>query len=330
MALGIVVIGRNEGERLRGCLGSVASGSHPVVYVDSGSTDGSVALAKSFGAVVVELDDSAPFTAAWGRNAGFARLRQIAPETTLVQFIDGDCELVDGWIETAQAFLAAHPDVAVVCGRRRERYPDQSIYNWLCDIEWDTPVGEALACGGDAMMRVDALVQVGGYRSDVMAGEEPEMCVRLRGQGWRIWRVDAEMTLHDVRLMRFGQWWRRIRRGGHAYAEVFSRHRNSPAPFGRKQTMRAVFWGGILPLVVIGGAFVHPLALGLAGLYPVQIARIATREGAARRSSWVYAAFMMLGKFAEFMGVVQFVRRSWGADRRGSLNPAAQRRRQPS
>jgi len=327
MALGFVVIGRNEGERLRLCLRSVASHADPAVYVDSGSTDGSVELARSFGAVAIELDASAPYTAARGRNAGLGALRQMAPETEFVQFVDGDCELVEGWIATAQAFLEAHPDVAAVCGRRRERYPDRSIYNWLCDIEWDTPVGEAVTCGGDAMMRADALLQIGDFRSDVMAGEEPELCMRLRRDGWKVWRLDAEMTLHDARLMQFGQWWRRMKRGGHAYAEVYSLHRNSPDRFGRKQTVRAVFWAAIVPLVVIGGAFVHPLALSAAVLYPVQIVRVAVRQGAAHRSAWAYSLYMMLGKFAEFVGAVQFLRRRWHGKRPGLHASAAHGRK---
>ena len=180
LKVGIVAIGRNEGERLRACLQSVIPRAALVVYVDSGSTDGSTVMARGSGGEVVELDMRIPFTAARARNEGFKRLRQLAPDLPYVHFVDGDCEVVGVWIETAAAFLDAHHDVAVVCGRRRERYPTQSIYNHLCNIEWDTPVGETSACGGDALMRVEAFEQVGGYRGDLIAGEEPELCVRLR------------------------------------------------------------------------------------------------------------------------------------------------------
>ena len=139
--LGIVTIGRNEGERLRRCLNSLVGHGLPVVYVDSNSTDGSVELARSMGVEVVELDLSLPFTAARARNAGFARLEQLTPGIGFVQFVDGDCEVVPGWLDRACAVLKERPDVAVVFGRRRERFPDQSIYNCLADIEWDTPVG---------------------------------------------------------------------------------------------------------------------------------------------------------------------------------------------
>ncbi len=62
--VGVVVIGRNEGERLVRSLESVVGKAAAVVYVDSASSDQSVANARRIGADVVELDRSEPFTAA--------------------------------------------------------------------------------------------------------------------------------------------------------------------------------------------------------------------------------------------------------------------------
>ena len=154
-----------------------------IVYVDSGSTDGSVELARSLGVDVVKLDLSTSFTAARARNVGLAHLLEADAPIKFVQFVDGDCEVVEGWIERAKRELDAQPNVAVVCGRRRERFPDISIYNRLCDMEWDTPIGETKACGGDAMMRVESFQQVDGFNPLLIAGEEPELCVRLRQKG---------------------------------------------------------------------------------------------------------------------------------------------------
>lgn len=303
-----VVIGRNEGARLIACLNSLGEATRPpgrIVYVDSGSTDGSVETARRLGAEVVELDTSEPFTAARARNAGIAALE--AGETPdLVQFVDGDCEIRPGWIAEAEAFLATHPDAAVVCGRRRERHPEASIYNRLCDAEWNTTIGRARACGGDAMMRMAALRQVGGFDPRLIAGEEPELCVRLRAVGWEVWRIDAEMTLHDAAMTRFAQFWRRARRGGHAYAEGAAMHGRPPERHGVVGRRRAVIWGLAIPLAILAAALlVGAWALALLLVYPVQIARLAIRDG-GKRSDWSRAALLTVGKFAEARGVIDY------------------------
>lgn len=207
MNTGLVAIGRNEGERLRACLESVLNELEHIVYVDSGSTDGSVELAKSMGVCVVELDMSLNFTAARARNAGWRALLEQMPDVDCVQFVDGDCVIERGWLHAAREFLAVNQDYAVVGGRLRERFPENSIYNYMCDLEWDTPVGEAKSCGGISMMRLDALKSIGGFRSELIAGEEPELCVRLRKAGWKIYRLQDNMAWHDAAMTRFGQWW---------------------------------------------------------------------------------------------------------------------------
>ena len=145
---GVVIIGRNEGDRLRRCVQSVHSISATRVYVDSGSTDNSVEMARAMGVEVVTLDMNLPFTAARARNAGFHRLLTIARDLRYVQFIDGDCEIIDGWLQRATAFLNEQPGVAIVCGRLRERFPERSIYNRLCDMEWDRPPGRPRRAAG--------------------------------------------------------------------------------------------------------------------------------------------------------------------------------------
>lgn len=304
----VVAIGRNEGERLRACLRSVVDTAALVVYVDSGSTDDSVAMARSLGVDVVELDMSVPFTAARARNTGWRRVRERAPELTLVQFVDGDCAVVDGWLERAADFLASRPDVAAVCGRRRERHPEQSIYNQLCDLEWDAPVGESRACGGDVMMRLAAVEAVGGYRDSLIAGEEPELCVRLRAAGWRVWRLPAEMTAHDAAMTRLSQWWKRSMRAGFTFAEGVHLHGRPPERHRVRESRRAWLWGLGLPLLaVVASLVVGPWALALLALYPLQMARLyLAADGPPRVRAW-RALFLMLGKFAEACGQLKFL-----------------------
>lgn len=301
--IGIVVIGRNEGERLVRCLHSLPRDGVRTIYVDSGSTDGSIDVARESGAHVVPLDLSVPFTAARARNAGIAALGD--GPMAYVQFVDGDCELDPAWIPAARDFLDRNPKVAVVCGRRRERFPEASIYNALCDREWNTPVGEAAACGGDALMRWQALCDAGGYNSALVAGEEPELCARLRANGWTIWRIDVEMTRHDAAMTRFGQWWTRARRGGFAYAQVASvRAAGVPDVFAASRR-RALIWGFGFPIVAIGSIFATPIATAIACAVPIaQIARIVLRETGPGR--WAYAAFSLLAKIPEAIGIAQF------------------------
>ncbi len=250
--LGVVAIGRNEGERLRLCLESLIRSAtvRGVVYVDSGSTDGSVALAQSLGVDVVHLDLTEKFTAARARNAGWRRLLQLYPDIRYVQFVDGDCEVVEGWLEKSLAELTKDAGLAVVCGRRKERHPDFSVYNKLCDLEWDTPVGDALSCGGDALMKIEALERVNGYREDLIAGEEPEMCYRMRQLGYRIMRLDLEMTLHDANISKPSQWYQRTKRAGHAFAESAALHGREPERMGVKKTVSTLFWGAGVPTAV--------------------------------------------------------------------------------
>jgi GT2 family glycosyltransferase len=306
----LVAIGRNEGKRLHQCLLSVVGKVAHVVYVDSGSTDGSIELARELGVDVVELDLSTPFTAARGRNAGFDRLLQANPQIEFIQFVDGDCEVVEGWLEHALHELESQSNVAVVCGRRRERFPEQSIYNRLCDIEWDTPVGEATACGGDSMMRVEAFQQVGGFNPTLIAGEEPELCVRLRQKGWKIFRLDAEMTLHDAQMTRFGQWWKRSLRAGHAYAEGAWLHGREPERHWVKESRSIWLWGLFIPLLAIALALpTRGLSLLLLLGFPLlsyRIYRYMQPRGFASKDTAFYAISCMLGKFPQVQGQLKF------------------------
>ncbi|MCV2867812.1 glycosyltransferase [Defluviimonas sp. WL0002] len=298
-----VVIGRNEGARLVACLASVSTNVSRFVYVDSGSTDGSVSEARRAGALVVELDMSRPFTAARARNAGLAAL---GPGVDLVQFVDGDCRLASGWIDRAVGFFAATPEAVAVCGRLHEIDVEASIYNRLCDWEWDTPVGRAEACGGIAMMRARSLAAVGGFREDLIAGEEPDLCQRLISEGGEIWRIDAPMGFHDAAIHRFGQWWRRNVRAGHAFAQVGGLH---PGLYSAARR-RMVFWGAVLPVAAMAGAlWLPPVVLLVAALYAASWGRATlrfARIGYAPVNAFKAGLLLTLSKFCNLQGALTY------------------------
>ena len=310
--IGVVAIGRNEGERLKYCLHSIALEVDLIVYVDSGSTDNSLELARSFGVETVELDLSVPFTAARARNAGFYKLLEISPDLEFVQFVDGDCELVEGWLKQAIEVCQSETQVGVVCGRRREKFPQASLYNLLCELEWDIPSGEVKTSTGDALMRVTAFEQVNGYNPTLIAGEDPELCIRLRHSGWKILRLDGEMTYHDAEMTRFSQWWKRAVRSGYAYAEGAWMYGDSPEKYCVKESRRIWLWGlGIPALSFLGIGLVGKWSLLLLIGYPLQLAKIFRFYQTYSwkfRENLLYSSFCVLAKFPELLGQIQFYR----------------------
>ena len=275
----VVVIGRNEGERLGRCLESVLGMHHEgwtyeLMYVDSGSTDGSVALAESLGGAAMRLETQRP-TAALARNAGWQQARG-----EFVLFLDGDTVLAPEFVAASLAEFA-ESSVGVVWGHRREVHPERSVYNRVLDLDWIYAPGFTPFCGGDALFRRSALVESGGFDDGLIAGEEPELCRRLLGAGWRILHVDRPMTGHDLAIGRFSQYWRRGMRAGHAFAEVAERFAASDASFWseevRRNRNRAFALAGAAVVAVFAGAALRswwPLA-GFAAGFALLVGRTA-------------------------------------------------------
>ena len=308
--LGVVIIGRNEGERLHRCLRSLVAQANSLVYVDSGSTDDSVSLARSLGVEVVELDTSHPFTAARARNAGLERLLDSRPNLEYVQFMDGDCEMVEGWLEQGLRVLSSQPEVVAVFGRIRERYRDRSVYNRLCDLEWDRPLGQVDECGGIALMRVEALRAVGGFNPVMIAGEEPELCFRMRQSGGRILRIEPDMAFHDAAMVSFRQWWRRSVRAGHAYAESMALHGLAAEHYCVRRTCSVLFWAAVLPFVALGAAYATSglslLALAAYVVLGLRIHRHHRRRGRSPKDCRLIAFSRLFGKFPQAWGVARY------------------------
>jgi GT2 family glycosyltransferase len=310
-SIGVVVIGRNEGDRLKNCFFSLKNENTTIVYVDSGSTDSSIELAHFLDIPVVELDLSIPFTAGRARNAGFEYLLQQEPHIEFVQFIDGDCLIIEGWLTRALEEMLGHEDAVVVFGRLRELNPSSSIYNRLCDVEWYVPVGEAKYCGGIAMMRVSAFKGASGFNPTLIAGEEPELCVRLRQAGGKILRIDAEMARHDANMTSFWQWWKRSIRNGHAYAEGAWLQGNSPERHWLKESYMIWMWGLILPLFVIitllptKGLSILLLLIGYIYIF-FKVYNMTRSKGFEQKDSILFALFCIINKYPMLYGQIKF------------------------
>jgi GT2 family glycosyltransferase len=308
----VVVIGRNEGERLRACLDSVLAMDYPrdlfdILYVDSASTDDSIALVESLGVRTIALDGRT--TAARGRNAGWTQTS--AP---FVLFLDGDTLLHPLFVRNALPHFQ-DPSIAGVFGDRREMRTADSIYNALFDLDWNTQPGFTLYFGGDALVRREALVEVDGYNESLIAGEEPEMCRRMRERGYRILHVAEPMTGHDLAMHTFAQYWRRSLRTGHAYAEISALYSNTADPLwsaeSHRNVVRGLFW-----LAAPAGCAVASIALrswlpiGLFAAGAVAVgARSATRASAKTRSPRLLLAYALhshLQQVPIFLGQLRF------------------------
>jgi GT2 family glycosyltransferase len=311
----IVVIGRNEGERLRAALGSTVNERCAArIFVDSGSTDHSVAIARSFGDAVSvhEADPARPFTAARGRNEGLDILLSRVPDAAYVQFLDGDCVLAPDWVDRALDFFETHPDVGVLAGRLREDTREKNVYHRLADMEWDVPSGDVESTGGICMMRIAAFREAGGFDPSIPAGEELNLALRIKEKGYRIVRIAEDMALHDIKMQHFKQWWKRAKRYGHATAEslylygIEDRQR-------RKELASILAWGAALP----SAAFVLALptlgtSLSLLAGYPVLFMRVRKHRlehGDRPDDAALYATAQVLAKFAGVTGVLEFGKR---------------------
>ena len=245
----VVVIGRNEGARLAKCLESVERvrdvAVKEIIYVDSASTDGSPELASRYGAVVALVCSERP-TAALGRNIGWRRA-----ETDFVLFLDGDTVLHEDFPLAAFYAMASDSSIAAVWGHRREIHPEASIFNRVLDLDWMYKPGFTEFCGGDVLIRRKALTETGGYDENLIAGEEPELCRRIRGCGYKVLHIDHPMTGHDLQITRWSQYWKRAMRAGHAYAEVSERYRKSDDPSWTSERKGNLIRGSFWPISLL-------------------------------------------------------------------------------
>lgn len=307
-----VVIGRNEGDNLKLSLQSVRLAGLSVVYADSGSTDGSAALARDLGFRTVELDPSRPFSAARGRNEGLEEALKHG-SVEFVLFLDGDCILQPDFPPAAVRIFEQNPDCAIVTGHLSERHPEASIYNRLCAIEWRGPAGKIEnmnGLGGIMLARVSALREVGGFNEQAIAGEEPDLGVRLGLAGYSVIKIDRDMASHDAQMTRFSQWWTRAVRGGHALAHRYARHGRTRFKDGVRELRSDLFWGLALPLLIL--VLLWPtrgLSLLLAVAYPLQgwrMYRRYLRSGLSPGDASLATRFILLGKFAEVVGIMRY------------------------
>lgn len=311
--LSVVIIGRNEGKRLERCLQSVLAMQRPegkfeIIYVDSASTDNSVEIARQYGADVLEVRPQRP-TAALGRNAGWRHATG-----SHVLFLDGDTIVHPLFAANALTQLNDET-IAIAWGHRREIHPETSIYNRILDLDWVYPPGITEFCGGDALMKRSVLEQVGGFDEQLIAGEEPEMCRRMRAHGYKIVHIDHPMTGHDLAMTSWAQYWKRATRAGYAYAEVSERFRNTGLPFWEDEVRRnrsrvAMLIGivliGVLASILLLSPWPFVFAVGILALLALRSAWKARWKSSHPVTLLLYGIHSHLQQVPIYWGQLQY------------------------
>lgn len=309
LPIGIVIIGKNESRRLGLSLRQAKRQSDALVYVDSHSTDGSVAIAEALGCPVLQLNPRQPPSAALARNEGLRWLTSRLPSIRYIQFVDGDCELSMDWIRSGVSFLEKHPQHGAISGFLTELAPDASVFNFLCSLEWDRTIGELRSCGGLAMVRVEAFVKAGGFDIQLVAGEEAQLYGAMRDNGWKVERIALPMAVHDANITSFKDWFRRSARGGKATYLAFQHYKGSAKKEATPELVRTFAWSGIGILGLFFSITSPTWGFTLLSLFPVLFLKIFLtqifRQRLPMKKACVYAFFICLEKVPRFFGLVQ-------------------------
>jgi len=313
---GIIVIGRNEGERLQHAFRALPNDIPAILYVDSGSTDGSIELAHSLKIRVHRLDPAKPFSAARARSEGAEILLRDYPNLEMIQFVDGDCELLPEWMEKAFAYLEKYQDVGVVCGFLEEAAPGRSVYNRATAVRWNATTGDIDACGGIFMIRRSVYETVGGFNTRLLTGEEAELCSRVRNIKFRVVRLNEKMAYHDANIVDFKDWWTRAVWGGFGDALQYDVLGGKVSPRLRREVRSIIIWTLCAPFMAAIGFFgtifsrwfmvLPAFCLGCYGALFAKVVFDRLRKHDEVRNAMLYALFCVIGKFPYALGFLKY------------------------
>lgn len=316
--IGVVII-HADGD-LEQTLRAVPAGAPTVVVAVAGVID--AVDAHGAGIDLVEVDANG-FSGGRARNAGYRRLKKVAPALRFVQFMESGVELETDWLMSAARFMARRPEVAALEGQTATRDGDRKRF-FASGAADDAGEGEVQATGSNAFFRADAFEAAGGFRGDIIADETADLCIRLRRRGAHAWRNDFLMAAIPQADASFSAWRERAVEDGFRYAAGAALHGGRPERYRAREQARAVIWGAVFPVAIFvsaiaGGVamfimsdevnpFVFSLSILAAGilLYGLKIATGAIKDGFFRPSSWVRAAAATIRHFHEYSGVSRY------------------------
>lgn len=178
-----------------------------VILADSGSSDGTVTIARRFPVRIVRLRDIEERSCGIGPQLGY----QVA-DGRYVYILDGDMELDPAFLPNALAAMAENPRLGGVAGMVEEC--SEASYQFRGRKRRNSQRGpgpaRVLEMGG--LYRREALEDVGYFSNrNLHACEELELALRLSSAGWEMRRLPVRSVRHHGRSegnwsLLFGRW----------------------------------------------------------------------------------------------------------------------------
>lgn len=204
--LSVVIIGRNEGRRLPALFDSLPRGADiEWIYVDSQSTDNSVALALQQGAKVYIVDEESVYAPGTGRYIGTREA-----QGRWILYLDGDMVLRREFCLFLERLKTAEDDlpqqVAGFVGKTCNHYLDENdsvVEITDCVVlperemgpveNWGKPAGYH---GGAVVYRHKCVLDAGNWNPAVYQLEEIDLYSRVRARDELVMAVNLPMVDH--------------------------------------------------------------------------------------------------------------------------------------
>ncbi len=302
LQVSIVVIGRNEGAHVARAIRSArreAQGAGlraEVLYVDSGSTDGSPMLAIAAGARTHVLPRTTSNAAkARNRGAELARGRW-------VHFVDGDMTLCPRWLGTAVE-RAERAGLDALGGRIVERLQGASLWSRAFGLDWCADGHRTGSLGGAALWKRSSFLRLGGFDEELEVGEDPDLYRRALAEGLRVETLARDMVLHELGLRDVRDWWRRAVAVGRSAAIVGTRFQD------RRLMLQRFAFPLLVAVAVTGALLVDPrlLVLPLTACLALLLRRflLDRRSGMTQGNAWLHAVHVYAVKFPQLLGALR-------------------------
>jgi glycosyltransferase involved in cell wall biosynthesis len=199
--LSVVLISKNQAWSIVRLMESVVREtasvpSKEIILMDSASTDETVELAGAYPIRIFRLQPGQALSPAIGRYVGYQQARG-----QYVLFLDGDTELVEGWLRHALRVMRETPGAGAVTGHVIN-LPTAAVKEplpLLRKMEMRAPrevLWGSYGGGGAAMYRRAVLDEVGTFNPYLNSDEEPELGLRIRHAGFRILELDYPLVRH--------------------------------------------------------------------------------------------------------------------------------------